>query len=418
MLPLSGKAEWAIGAKLRWAILTSALLALISKLYCAGTTIGTTDTFLFFQFAEQIEKHGLLHMYGATKLFNHTPLIGEYIAGAFRVAQSWEVEFPLLLRLPGIGADLVAVFALAWLREKTGRPEPWAIVLFALSPVAFMVSGYHGNVDSLLTGLLLLSACFCVAGRPLECGVLLGLACNVKVVALLLGPVFFFVWFHRRQSLRFAVGAVVTTLAGWAYPLVTIPKTFLTNVVGYGGYWGDWGITYLLSQGGWEDLRTSGFMNVSPVQGWIFAGLKVVIVATVLFLSWRRRTADARGVFLTLALTWAVMFVFAPGGAPQYMVWLAPFILLASTGWYVALTASSTVFLFVFYNTVSHGFPWNKGISTLADAPIWRPWTMLPWLVLVCFLASTLWRRWGSGSPEQNDEMSVEETVPAAEIVS
>jgi hypothetical protein len=223
-------------------------------------------------------------------------------------------------------------------------------------------------------------------GGRLRQRVFLGLACNVNVVGLLLAPVFFFIWGHRQQSARFTIGAVATTLAGWSYPLVTIPKIFLTNVVGYGGYWGDWGITYLLSQGGWNDLRTSGFMNVSPAQSWIFMALKVLIIATALILAWRTRVADERGILLTLALVWAVMFVFAPGGAPQYMVWLAPFVLLASTWWYVALTVTSSMFLFVFYNTVSQGIPWNKGTSTLADAPIWRPWTLLPWSVLVAFL--------------------------------
>jgi len=61
-------------------------------------------------------------------------------------------------------------------------------------------------------------------------------------------------------------------------------------------------------------------------------------------------------------------FVFASGVGAQYLVWLAPFFLLHSPRWYAAVTAASAVFLFAFYTTISHGLPWNRGIST-ADIP-------------------------------------------------
>ena len=197
---------------------------------------------------------------------------------------------------------------------------------------------------------------------------------------------------HRKKAGPFALGAIVTTLVGWAVPLVLIPRIFLTNVLGYGGYWGDWGITYLLGRTGREAFAHNGFLDLSSEQRLVFSLLKVIIVATVITLAWRRRAGDVRGLFTTLAVTWAVMFVFGPGGAPQYLVWLAPFILLESALWYSALTITSAVFLFVFYNSISHGMPWYKGFSTEGLAPLWRPWTTLPWLVLVVFLAAKVWR--------------------------
>jgi len=379
---------------MRWVILVSALAALAAKVYCAATTIGTTDVILFHMFGKKIAASGLLAMYRETPMFNHTPLVGGFAAACWHLEEWSGVSLAFFLRLPGIVADFAAVFALVWLRARTGHPPGWGIVLFALSPVAFMISGYHGNVDSVLAAILLLATCACVGekARPLACGILLGLACNVKVVALLLGPLFFFFWWHRQRARPFAAGAIVTTLVGWAYPLVTIPHIFLKNVLGYGGYWGDWGITYLLTQAGWNAFAKGGFVDLSPEQHLVLTGLKVVIVASAITLAWRSRAADAPGLFTALAGTWAVMFVFGPGGAPQYLVWLAAFILLESALWYSAVTAGSAVFLFVFYQTISHGLPWYKGISTSALALHWRPWNTLPWLIIAAFLAHATWR--------------------------
>jgi hypothetical protein len=49
---------------------------------------------------------------------------------------------------------LGALALLAKLREKTGRPSWWVLGLFAASPISFMVSGFHGNVDSLMVNQL------------------------------------------------------------------------------------------------------------------------------------------------------------------------------------------------------------------------------------------------------------------------
>ena len=63
------------------------------------------------------------------------------------------------------------MFVLIRLRGKLGGPPWWAIALFALSPVAFMVSGFHGNVDSVLAFLLLVAAWLAVVNaRDPVCG--------------------------------------------------------------------------------------------------------------------------------------------------------------------------------------------------------------------------------------------------------
>ena len=368
-------------------VLVLAIAALLARLYCAATTVGTSDVVLFWKFAHTIQRDGLLAMYAQTPFFNHTPLVGWFSQAALALSGGEQRFFAFYLRLPAVFADFFAVLALLAWREKAGRPAWWALAVFAASPVAFMVSGYHGNVDSVMTLGVLLATLACAQQRPVLCGVCLGLACNIKIIPLLLVPAFFFLWLHRGQALRFSLAAALVTLAGWAYPLLTIPAIFLQNVLGYSGFWGVWGITYLLRFTGVAAWREMAFTETTPQQAAIMQGLKLLIVLTTLTLAWHHRKVEAPGIFRTLALTWAVFFVFAPGFGAQYLAWLAPFFLVSSERWYAALTAASSVALFVFYTVISKGLPWDMGFTVHSIAGQWAGWFLLPWAVLVAFLA-------------------------------
>ena len=373
-------------------VLLAALIALVLKLWIASTTIGTTDVFLFGMFGQQIGRHGLAHAYEHIAIFNHTPLVGAWVAGLVSSGEGNPQAYALPLRVPGILADFLSVLVLLRLRQKTGRPPVWALVLFALSPVSLMVSGYHGNVDPVLALLLLVAAWMCVERRPLLCGIALGLACQVKVVPLLVAPVFAAYWWQRKMFTRFALAACAVTLAGWAPALISAPQAFCKNVLGYAGYWGIWGWSYALRASGMEMFQKVGMFEMHTAQKIAMAASKWLIIGSTLWLAWRRRKDD---VFSTLAAVWAVFFVCAVGVAPQYFVWLAPFVLVVSARWYAAITGAAAIFLFAFYNTISGGLPWYRGISENHHIAVWGPWSLLPWVTLIAFLiwlAPKMWK--------------------------
>lgn len=367
-------------------VLLLAVCALAARLYCAATTVGTSDVVLFWKFAHTIQRDGLLAMYEKTAFFNHTPLVGWFSQAALALSGGEQRPFAFLLRLPAVFADFFAVLALLTWREKSGRPAWWALALFAASPVAFMVSGYHGNVDSVMALGILLAALACAAQRPALCGLCLGLACQIKVVPVLLAPAFLFLWWHRGGASRFSLAAGLTVLVGWSYPLATIPAVFLKNVLGYGGFSGVWGITYLLRFSGVPALREMAFDHPTPAQAAIMLGLKGLIIGAAVTLAWRRRKVAPGEIFGTLALTWAVFFVFAPGFGSQYLAWLAPILLVANERWFAAVTAASSVALFTFYTVISKGLPWDMGFTVHSIAAQWTGWLLLPWLTLVAFL--------------------------------
>ena len=383
----------------------AALIGLVLKLILAGSTFGTNDAVTFYGFARSLSDHGLEWTYhhgivwlASSALFNHPPLTAYYLRFIYHLAntpffQANGLTFPLLLRLPGIVAD-AGVVLLLWFMFKphcSFRSYGWAIVLLALSPVSLMVSGYHGNTDPVMVFFFVLASYMCVQERPWLCGLFFALSCQIKIIPLLFFPVFFFFWFHRRLIVSFLAPFVAASLALWSEPLLHFPTLFLKNVVSYGSYWGIWGITYWLRLTGFRAFSWVWFEGFSTPQTIVSDALKIGIVASVAVIAWRRRALDGRGLFESIALGWIIFFIFSPGVCAQYMVWLAPFVLVLSPTFYGWLTAASSLFLFFFYNIISHGLPWYMGISTNQLNTVWTPWTIWPWAALVVGLI-VLWR--------------------------
>jgi hypothetical protein len=67
--------------------------------------------------------------------------------------------------------------------------------------------------------------------------------------------------------------------------------------------------------------------------------------------------------------------------------------LLYSPRWYAILTVASSIYLFAYYNMMSHGIPWYA--SDPSVPPAWNDWGTIPWLVLVAIGIGALigWRR-------------------------
>ena len=190
----------------------------------------------------------------------------------------------------------------------------------------------------------------------------------------------------------------VTCLAAWSEALITAPGLFVQNVLGYNSFPGGWGITYLAAVVAREFKVQSHPIFLECLLSSITV-LKISTVLCVLALGWFRRKADGLEFARTVAYCWVAFAILAPGFVPYYLVWLAPFILLYSGAWYAVVTAASSIYLFVYYNIMAHGMPWNICDPTVR--PIWSVWGTIPWLVLVAFgLTVLIRRRFGAQSAE------------------
>lgn len=372
------------------------LIGLMVKLVIAFNTFGTNDVISFYQFGKALSENGLEWTYRHSIYFNHPPLIAYYLRAIYQLDhqaffRANGLTFPLLLRLPGIIADLITVVGLCWMtgQDRKFRTPTWALALFALSPVSIMVTGFHGNTDSVMVMFLVLAALSCLRGKPMWCGLFLALSCQIKIIPLLLLPIFFLFWLSRRHAVSFSLPFSLALLISWAEPLLKFPMLFARNVLLYGSYWGIWGVTYWLRATNLAMFRMGTvFYDISPVESFVVTVLKLIIVAAVLMVAWRRRNLGERALLDSVAYAWIVFFVFAPGVCPQYMVWLAPFVLVLSPVFYGWLVATSSLFLFFFYNVNAGEFPWYGVISDERHGD-WAPWSVWPWAVLiVCLILS------------------------------
>lgn len=375
------------------------------KLMIASTTLGTNDVVTFYEFAKSLHLHGLQWTYQNDISFNHPPLTAYYLQLIYQLDhqaffRAHALTFPFLLRLPGIVADLVTLLALLGVARNDHRVRipAWAFVLFALSPVSIMISGFHGNTDPVMVMFLVLAAICTLRNKPILAGLMLGLSCQIKIIPLLTLPIFFFFWNGRGKAISFSLPFLTTCALLWIEPLTKFPSLFLQNVLSYGSYWGIWGITYWLRLTNLPHFGVVAFYHLPIFETLVVTVLKIVIICAVFMIAWRRRNMDERALLDSIAYVWVVFFVLAPGVCVQYMVWLAPFILVLSPTFYAWLVATSSLFVFFFYNVTAGGFPWYVAISTNQLNRIWTPWTLWPWAILLIGLVR-LWSQAKAANP-------------------
>jgi Glycosyltransferase family 87 len=369
-------------------IVALALVATMVKLAIAYNTIGTNDAVFFYGFAKVLNEHGLEWTYAHSRYFNHPPLTAYFLRGIFLLtetkwAQDFGIHFPFLLRLPGIVADFLVVMILLQFRKIDIVIPTWALALFALSPVSLMVSGFHGNTDPVMVLLLVCAVWMCLRDQPILAGLFFALSCQIKIVPLLSLPALAFFWWSQRKIAGFVIAGALTTVLLWSQPLIQFPVLFAKNVLTYGSYWGTWGITYLFRLTGLRQFSRLSFFDLEPAQVLIVTILKLIIVAAAIWIAWQHRHDRGRAFINSLTYTWLVFFVFAPGVGAQYLVWLAPFVLILSAGFYAALTVASSIFLFAFYNITSGGLPWKVALAMDDSRQHWIVWSLLPWLVII-----------------------------------
>src|SRR6266404_6980115 len=382
-------------------IVVLALFATTVKLAIAYNTIGTNDAVFFYGFAKVLNEHGLEWTYAHSRYFNHPPLTAYFLRGIFvlteqRWCQDLGIHFPFLLRLPGIIADFLVVLILLQMSKREIRIPTWALALFAVSPVSLMVSGFHGNTDPVMVLFLICAVWMCLRNRPVLAGLFFALSCQIKIVPLLFLPAFVFFWLSQKKGRDFLIPTAVTTCVLWLEPLLHFPILFTKNVLAYGSYWGIWGITYLFRLTGLTEFSRLSFFDLEPAQNIVISLLKVMIVGAALWIAWQHRHARGHAFIESLAYTWLVFFVFAPGVCPQYLIWLAPFVLILSPTFYTLVLIASSVFLFAFYNITSGGLPWSVALAMDDSKQHWTGWSLLPWLVITAG-SIVLWRKIADG---------------------
>jgi hypothetical protein len=141
------------------------------------------------------------------------------------------------------------------------------------------------------------------------------------------------------------------------------------------------------------------------------------LISAVIIIGWRRRCLRESAAVKSIAYAWMIFFVFSPGICPQYLVCLAPFVLVLSPAFYGWLTFASSLFLFFLYNGLARGLPWFIGFArnNLDGFNLLTPWSVWPWAVLICEMI-LFWKRAVAANPSLR--LFSLETLPARGLKS
>jgi hypothetical protein len=325
--------------------LAVAAVGMVLRCILSAVSTGSNDIITWEDFAHQANQHGVLWMYGKLPGWNHPPLTGYLAAGLLRLSVLTGLRFPVAFKLAPMAADALCL-ALLWKiwRPRSAHPAAplAAVAIFSFSPDAILVSAYHGNNDPLV-GLFVLAACYFIEEKAsfAWAGLALAAAVNVKLIPLVLVPVFLANVRRWRDAVRFFGG-----LSLGAIPFVPVilraGPAFYRNAIAYNSNFDNWGIPFFIRL--FEESPAWSAVGGQLHALYVPAG-RYLVVATILALCawsrWRRPLSTYQ-----LAAGGLAAFLFlAPGFGVQYTAILGPVLIAASLGWGLWYAVSAGAFL-------------------------------------------------------------------------
>jgi hypothetical protein len=365
--------------RIRQGLAVLALVLFAAKAVIAYRTVGTDDALFWRVFAATIRRIGPVDIYSQHLLirYNHPPPIGWLLVGLNRLTDLG-LPFLFLIKLPSCLADVGSTFVVFELLRHR-RPLRQAVagaVVVAVSPVLFLVSGFHGNTDPVFVFFTLIAVWLLVdADRPVLSGLAMAAAVGIKLVPIVVVPAVFAAAVRRGRGVPWAVAVGSAVLVTWLPAVAREYSAMRSNVFGYAGQTGEWGITAVLR----------GLGATGAIDAYAGAGRYVVVVAAALpaaYWAWRQPEALPSAVGLSLLS----FLVLSPAFAPQYLSWVVAAGVLVSPVLGAVYSAVAGTLLLVLYSQWSGGFPpyhAHPRPATGFDLAM----NLAAWLVLVCWLA-------------------------------
>ncbi len=367
------------------AIFSAAAIAFVFKILLAVNTYGTNDVYAWERFALWGRYLGT-DLYRVAWDFNHPPFIIHALRFLNWLADKSGVFFPFWLRLPAILADVGSLVILCRILAPRFQ-EPsirWAILFVALSPALILVSGFHGQTDSVVIFFVLLSIWLTQKGtNDWAAGAAFGLGLSFKIFPVIVIPVMLFYRRNHRQRLAFLASMGIVIVLGSTPFLFQAPADIIRKVFGYRSINEHWGLSYFIDLKQPIAWLKSDFREYGP---WLLLAL----ITAVSY--WMNRSSRRPSLFSQTASVFFLFLAGASGFGVQYLAWLVPFTVASGALPAAAFLVTSGAFLLLVYNYWSQGVPWYLADSNrIGD---YQP--HLDYFQIVCWLSVLLllWAAW------------------------
>jgi hypothetical protein len=357
-----------------WLVATVSI-GILARAFLVGFTEGTYDVAIWKLHAQGVLDNGLIGQYRGSDMLNHPPLACWMVVGLLLLSQKFGIAFPIILRAPLAIVDLGTAFLLGYVLRNT-RYRWAAVGLYAIHPLAIILSAYHGNTDCLIAFLLLVSAAFISEEKPVLAAVALGVSLWIKLPGLMVAPALALSFRNWRNRFLFAAVTAITGVITFAPVLLKDFGILYARVFNYPG-------SILQTKAGVQVWGLQNFLGVfqllpfdwqsSCVSAafWFFQYNRIAVLIPLLVFAWLRR-GDPHATYVGATITGSYTLVYALSNnwSFQYFAWSIPFWFMAGPVYFVLASLLGGAFIYALY-AFDCGNLFLTGAWDFIGRPIW-----------------------------------------------
>ena len=231
-------------------------------------------------------------------------------------------------------------------------------IICSINPINFLVSGFHGNTDPLFIFLILLAIYFAENKFIFFSGLLYGLSLCIKIVPIILAPMFIFYMGTKKEKVIFILSSLIIPVIVFSPYLISDFLAIKQNVFQYGSLTGIWGFQHILKAIFTNESINSETRKLAyEIFKWHISYGRLLLLGIILGMS---------KVFMSskkLSLTKGIFFVFClflsitPGFGVQYLSWLSYYAVMVTPVLGTIYLLVGGIFLYRVYNY------WGGGVS-------------------------------------------------------
>lgn len=317
----------------RTSVFVAVIVGILIRLLLLTYSLGANDATYWERIAQSLHDVGWADTYENLVIFsNHPPLMGVIWSGCLLISNGLGVRFLTVFKLLTVACDVVTFLLIFRLVEelKPGN-KTYVKILYALNPVAILMSAYHGNSDSIYTVGMVGAARAAHSGRFFWSALAFALAINVKLIPILMLPALLLTAERRGQLPIFLFTVSLSTLP-YLLVLLLIGTGPLHTIFGYQPPMDRWGIQELLLRlSGTPALLPTALVPPSILLYRVVGPGIIMIVSTLITIPLLKETAT--NIFDCLAVVLAMFLFLLSGFGFQYFTSWIPFLVLSSASW-------------------------------------------------------------------------------------